>query len=180
MFRKMSETSKKHKAEAPAMLRYAIFTCSTSRYNQYKEGKKAEDISGDLIEILLKNAGNTVVLRDLIPDDKDLIKKSVKKTLTSPTLDVAIFCGGTGIAPSDVTIETVSPLLEKVLPGFGETFRRLSFDQIGSPAVLSRAIAGVAKGKAIFCLPGSPNAAKLCVEKLILPETPHIVKHARE
>jgi molybdenum cofactor biosynthesis protein B len=121
-----------------------------------------------------------VVLRGLIPDDSDIIEKSVNKALKSPDLDAAIFCGGTGITPSDVTIETVSPFLEKVLPGFGEIFRRLSFDQIGSPAVLSRAIAGVAKGKAIFCLPGSPNAARLCVEKLILPEAPHIVKHARE
>jgi molybdenum cofactor biosynthesis protein B len=95
-------------------------------------------------------------------------------------LDAAIFCGGTGIAPSDVTIETVTPLLQKVLPGFGEIFRRLSFDEIGSGAVLSRAIAGVVNGKAVFCVPGSPNAVKLCMEKLILPESPHIVKHARE
>jgi molybdenum cofactor biosynthesis protein B len=176
----MSESSKRHKAQAPTTLKYAIFTCSTSRYNQSKKGEKVEDVSGDLIEMSLKNAGNMVVLRGLIPDDSDLIEKSVNKALKSPDLDAAIFCGGTGITPSDVTIETVSPFLEKVLPGFGETFRRLSFDQIGSPAVLSRAIAGVAKGKAIFCLPGSPNAARLCVEKLILPEAPHIVKHARE
>lgn len=176
----MSESSKRHKAQAPTTLKYAIFTCSTSRYNQSKKGEKVEDVSGDLIEMSLKNAGNMVVLRGLIPDDSDIIEKSVNKALKSPDLDAAIFCGGTGITPSDVTIETVSPFLEKVLPGFGETFRRLSFDQIGSPAVLSRAIAGVAKGKAIFCLPGSPNAARLCVEKLILPEAPHIVKHARE
>jgi molybdenum cofactor biosynthesis protein B len=176
----MSESSKRHKAQAPTTLKYAIFTCSTSRYNQSKKGEKVEDVSGDLIEMSLKNAGNMVVLRGLIPDDSDLIEKSVNKALKSPDLDAAIFCGGTGITPSDVTIETVSPFLEKVLPGFGETFRRLSFDQIGSPAVLSRAIAGVAKGKAVFCLPGSPNAARLCVEKLILPEAPHIVKHARE
>ena len=176
----MSESSKRHKAQAPTTLKYAIFTCSTSRYNQSKKGEKVEDVSGDLIETSLKKAGNMVVLRGLIPDDSDLIEKSVNKALKSLDLDAAIFCGGTGITPSDVTIETVSPFLEKVLPGFGETFRRLSFDQIGSPAVLSRAIAGVAKGKAIFCLPGSPNAARLCVEKLILPEAPHIVKHARE
>jgi molybdenum cofactor biosynthesis protein B len=79
-----------------------------------------------------------------------------------------------------VTIETVTPLLQKVLPGFGEIFRQLSFDEIGSSAVLSRATAGVVNGKAVFCVPGSPNAVKLCMEKLILPESPHIVKHARE
>jgi len=84
------------------------------------------------------------------------------------------------VTVSDVTIETVSPLLEKILPGFGEIFRRLSFDKIGSGALLSRAIAGVAKGKVVFCIPGSPDAVRLCFERLILPEAPHIVKHARE
>jgi molybdenum cofactor biosynthesis protein B len=176
----MSETARKHKAEAPVGLRFGIFTCSTSRYLQSKKGEEFQDVSGDLIEKLLKKAGHQVTLRRLMPDDGVLIRQSVKRALASPDLDAAVFCGGTGIAPSDVTIETVSPLLEKALPGFGEIFRRLSFDEIGSAAVLSRAVAGVAKGKAIFCIPGSPNAVRLCMEKLILPETPHVVKHARE
>ena len=176
----MSESTRKHKAEAPARVKFGIFTCSTSRYLQSQKGEKVEDISGDLIEKLLKNAGHQVTLRSLIPDDSALIEQSVNRALASPDLDAAVFCGGTGIAPSDVTIETISPLLEKTLPGFGEIFRRLSFDEIGSAALLSRAIAGVAKGKALFCIPGSPDAVRLCVEKLILPETPHIVKHARE
>jgi molybdenum cofactor biosynthesis protein B len=176
----MSETSKKHKTEAPKKLKYAIFTCSTSRYNQTNQGKTVDDVSGNLAEAILRNAGNAVILRGLIPDDSDFIKKSVKKFLALPELDAAIFCGGTGIAPSDVTIETISPLLEKILPGFGEIFRHLSYDEIGSPAILSRAIAGVVKGKAVFCLPGSPNAVRLCIEKIILPEASHIVKHARE
>jgi molybdenum cofactor biosynthesis protein B len=176
----MSETAKKHKAEASTKLRFGIFTCSTSRYLLSKKGDRFEDASGDLIEKLLRNAGHQVTLRELIPDDSALIRQSVKHALASRDLDVAVFCGGTGIAPSDLTIETVSPLLEKVLPGFGEIFRRLSFDQIGSAAVLSRAIGGVAKGKALFCVPGSPDAVRLCMEKLILPETPHVVKHARE
>jgi molybdenum cofactor biosynthesis protein B len=176
----MSETAKKHKAEAPVKLRFGIFTCSTSRYLLSKKGDRFEDASGDLIEKLLRNAGHQVTLRKLIPDDSALIRQSVKYALASRDLDAAVFCGGTGIAPSDVTIETVSPLLEKVLPGFGEIFRRLSFDEIGSAAVLSRAIGGVAKGKALFCVPGSPDAVRLCMEKLILPETPHVVKHSRE
>lgn len=176
----MSESARKHKAEAPARLKFGIFTCSTSRYLQSKKGEEFEDASGDLIEKLLRNAGHQVTLRKLIADDRVLIRQSVKRALASPDLDAAVFCGGTGIAPSDVTIETVSPLLEKTLPGFGEIFRRLSFDQIGSAAVLSRAIAGVAKGKALFCIPGSPDAVRVCMEKLILPETPHVVKHARE
>jgi molybdenum cofactor biosynthesis protein B len=95
-------------------------------------------------------------------------------------VDAAIFCGGTGITSTDITIETVTPFLEKILHGFGEIFRRLSYDEIGSSAVLSRALAGVAKGKAVFCIPGSPNAVRLSLEKLILPETGHIVRHARE
>jgi len=176
----MSESARKHKAEAPARLKFGIFTCSTSRYLQSKKGEKYEDASGDLIEKLLRNAGHQVTLRRLIPDDGALIRQGLKSALASPDLDAAVFCGGTGIAPSDVTIETVSPLLEKTLPGFGEIFRRLSFDQIGSAALLSRAVAGVAKGKALFCIPGSPEAVRVCMEKLILPETPHVVKHARE
>jgi molybdenum cofactor biosynthesis protein B len=176
----MSESAERHKAEAPAELRFGIFTCSTSRYAQSRKGGKFQDVSGDLIEKLLRSAGHKVTLRKLIPDDSVLIGRSVKHALALPDLDAAVFCGGTGIAPSDVTIETVSSFLEKALPGFGEIFRRLSFDQIGSPALMSRALAGVAKGKVLFCVPGSPDAVRLCMEKLILPEAPHVVKHARE
>ncbi|MGQ9726261.1 MAG: MogA/MoaB family molybdenum cofactor biosynthesis protein [Candidatus Bathycorpusculaceae bacterium] len=176
----MSESAKKHKAEAPKNLKFAIFICSTSRYQKMEMGEKVEDLSGDLIEAFLKNAGHKVVLRKLIPDDKALIEESVKQAFAHANLDAIVFCGGTGIAPSDITIETILPFLEKTLPGFGEIFRRLSYDEIGSAAILSRALAGVAKGKALFCVPGSPDAVKLCFEKLILPEVGHIVKHARE
>ena len=176
----MSETTKKHKAEAPAKLKFSIYVCSTSRYQKIRKDQSIEDVSGDLIESFLKKAGHEIVLRRLVPDDKNLIEKCVREVLASKDVDVAVFCGGTGIASSDVTIETVSPFLEKTLPGFGEIFRRLSFDEIGSAAVLSRALAGVAKGKVFFCIPGSPNSVRLCFEKLILPEAAHIVKHARE
>jgi len=176
----VSESTEKHKAEAPKRLKFGVFVCSTSRYQQQKKGEKVEDPSGDLIESLLKNAGHTVTFRKLISDDKALIAEGMRQSLASADLDAVVFCGGTGIAPSDVTMESVVPFLEKVLPGFGEIFRRLSFERIGSAAVLSRAIAGVAKGKVFFCVPGAPDAVKLCVEKLILPETAHIVKHARE
>jgi molybdenum cofactor biosynthesis protein B len=157
----VSESAEKHKAEAPKKLRFGIFICSTSRYQQSKKG-------------------HSVTFRKLIPDDKAFIEKGMRQALASADLDAAVFCGGTGIAHSDITIETVLPFLEKVLPGFGEIFRRLSFDRIGSAAVLSRAIAGVAKGKAFFCVPGSPDAVTLCFERLILPEAGHTVKHARE
>jgi molybdenum cofactor biosynthesis protein B len=176
----MSETAQKHKGEAPKRLRFAIFIISTSRYQQLKKGGRVADASGDLIETLLKNAGQAASFRKTIADDPVQIEECVNYAKDRGDLDAAIFCGGTGITHSDVTIETISPLLEKILPGFGEIFRRLSYDYIGSPAVLSRAIAGVAEGKAFFCIPGSPDAVKLCLEKLILPEAGHIVKHARE
>jgi molybdenum cofactor biosynthesis protein B len=176
----VSESTKRHRAEAPRKLRFGIFTCSTSRYKQLEKAEIVKDLSGDLMEDFVKKAGHVVVFREIIPDDKVIIGERVQRALTSTDLDVVVFCGGTGVSPSDVTIEAVSPFLEKVLPGFGEIFRRLSFDEIGSAAVLSRAIAGVARGKAFFCIPGSPDAVRLCFEKLILPEAAHIVKHVRE
>ncbi len=176
----MSETSRKHKVSAPKQLKFAVFVCSTSRYQGLQKGEKMTDISGDTIEALLKNAGHKVLSKTIIADDKTLIAEAVKNVLSSTELDAAIFCGGTGIAPKDVTIETVQPFLEKVLPGFGEIFRRLSYDKVGSAAVMSSALAGVAKGKALFCIPGSPDAVRVSVEMLILPEVPHIVRHIRE
>ena len=176
----MSESAKKHKAAAPKQLTFAVFVCSTSRYQQLQKGERISDVSGDLIEALLKIAGHRILFKKIIADDKALIREEVKNVLSSADIDAAIFCGGTGVAPSDVTIETVSPFLEKTLPGFGEIFRRLSYNKVGSSAVLSRAVAGVAKGKALFCIPGSPDAVRVSIETLILPEAPHIVRHARE
>lgn len=179
-FKEMSETARGHKAGAPKNLQFGIYVCSTSRYEQMKKGQKVEDASGNMIESLLENAGYTVSFRKIISDDPDLITQGVQYVLDCADIDAAIFCGGTGITHSDVTIETVTPFLEKVLPGFGEIFRHLSYDEIGSAAVMSRAIAGISKGKAFFCIPGSPNAVRLCLDKLILPEAGHISKHALE
>lgn len=177
----MSDTSKAHKERAAKKLNFAIYICSTSRYRQIENGEKnINDIGGDILENLLKAAGHDIVSRRIVLDDKTMISEAVKEALAKPELDAVVFSGGTGIAPTDVTIETVSPFFEKILPGFGEFFRRISFDKVGSAAVLSRAAAGVSKGKAIFCIPGSPNAVQTAVEMLILPESPHIVKHARE
>jgi len=176
----VSETAKKHKAAAPNQLKFVVFVCSTSRYQQLQKGEKIEDVSGDTIVALLSNAGHMVLHKKIIADDKVMIEEAVKSVLSSADLDGAIFCGGTGITPKDITIEAVSPFLEKTLPGFGEIFRRLSYDKVGSAAVMSRAVAGVAKGKALFCIPGSPDAVRVSVEMLILPEAPHIVRHARE
>lgn len=176
----MSESTKKHKATAPKQLNFAVFVCSTSRYQEMQKGEKTGDVSGDTMEALLTKAGHRVLSRKVIADDKGMIEEAVMNVLSSAELDAAVFCGGTGIAPKDVTIETVTPFFEKTLPGFGEIFRRLSYDKMGSAAVMSRAAAGVAKGKVLFCIPGSPDAVRVSVETLILPETPHIVRHIRE
>ncbi len=176
----MSESTKTHKAHAPRKVNFAIFICSTSRFEAMKQGKDSTDLSGDTIEALLKAAGHTVLFRRVVPDDKAMIEHAVKSVLDNAGVEAAIFCGGTGITHSDVTIEAVSPFFEKSLPGFGEIFRRLSYDKNGSAAVMSRAAAGVALGKALFCIPGSPDAVQVAVERLISSEAGHIVKHARE
>ena len=175
----MSETSKKHKEKAPKQLSFAVITISTSRYRDSQAGKFVTDESRDLILKLLKDNEHTVVVQRLITDDKTMIQKTIREILESPKVDALISTGGTGITPADVTTEAVKPLLEKELPGFGELFRHLTYQELGSAAVMSRAVAGVAKGKAVFCLPGSPHAVRLCLERLILPETAHIVLHAR-
>lgn len=176
----MSESSKTHKEHAPKSLNFAIFICSSSRYECLKKGEEFTDSSGDAITSLLKAAGHMVLFKRVVADDRDMIGHGVHSVLDNPGIDAAIFCGGTGITHSDVTIETVSPFFEKTLPGFGEIFRRLSYDKVGSAAVMSRAVAGVAKGKALFCIPGSPDAVRVSVELLISTEASHIVKHARE
>jgi molybdenum cofactor biosynthesis protein B len=177
----MSESSKTHKAKAPKTLNFGIYICSTSRYNDIEGGEKeVSDIGGDTLVSLIEKAGQKVLFKKIIADDETMIQDAAMYVMGLSALDVAIFSGGTGITPTDITIETVSPFFEKTLPGFGEFFRRISFDHVGSAAVLSRAVAGVVKGKAIFCIPGSPDAVKTSVEMLILPEASHIVKHARE
>ncbi len=176
----MSETTSRHKAEAPKSLNYAVIVCSSSRYERLKSLEHVEDPSGDLITQILQQHQHNVIFRTIVPDDKLLIEKNVKKALQSSEVDVIITCGGTGISPTDVTIETVQLLLEKEIRGFGELFRKLSYENIGSAAILTRASGGVANGKAVFCLPGSPQAVSLSLERLILPEAGHIVKHARE
>jgi molybdenum cofactor biosynthesis protein B len=176
----MSETSKQHVRQAPKKLTFVIYICSTSRYYQLEKDKFSSDLGGEVIQSLIQTAGHDVLYKKILLDDKAMIAKAFEDSLATADIDIVIFSGGTGIAPTDVTIEAVAPFLEKTIPGFGEFFRRLSFDELGYAAVLSRAIAGVAGGKAFFCIPGSPNAVRLAIEKLVLPEAPHIIKHARE
>jgi len=176
----MSETSIAHKAKAPKSLNFALIVCSTSRSNSVKRGERFRDQSGDLIVEKLKSNGHRVTVRRVVPDNRDVIQKNLMRLLRSRKVDAVITCGGTGVGPKDLTIEAVRPLLHKEIQGFGEIFRHLSYEEIGSAAVLTNALAGVAGGKVIFCIPGSPQGASLAVEKLVLPEAGHILKHARE
>ena len=122
---------------------------------------------------MCKRAGHDC-LRKILDDDKVMIRLNLLKALYENNNDAAILIGGTGLAPRDVTIEAVLPLMDKQIDGFGEIFRRLSYDSVGSPALMSRAIGGVTGTKPVFCLPGSPDAVRLGVD-LVLKELPHAV-----
>jgi molybdenum cofactor biosynthesis protein B len=177
----MSESSNQHKSGMPRKINFAIIVSSSSRYQKIKEGELVTDLSGDLIVEFIKSAGHKVVTREILPDDHVMLGKYVGSAIGSEDVDTIIVCGGTGISLTDVTIETLRPLMIKTIPGFGEIFRKLSYDEIGSAAIMTRALAGITdQGKALFCIPGSPQAVKLVMTKLILPETGHILKHARE
>lgn len=142
---------------------------------------EATDKSGDLIIELLKEAGHHVIARDIVPDSREAIERVIKSGCANPDVDVIITSGGTGISYRDVTIETIQPMLDKEITGFGELFRMLSYlEDIGSAAIMSRAIAGVCNHTAIFAIPGSSGAVKLAMNKLILPELSHVVNEIQK
>jgi molybdenum cofactor biosynthesis protein B len=168
-----------HKEHARKSAAVFILTCSSSKAEQKRKGLPVEDPSGDIIEKLMHEAGHRIAGRTLIPDKIRLLRTTVRQALKSE-VEAIIITGGTGIAPSDVTIEGITPMLEKELPGFGELFRKISYDAIGSAAMMTRATAGVVRGKAIFCLPGSPDGVTTAVSKLIVPELGHVLSIARQ
>jgi len=176
----MSSTSESHKRDAPATLRFGIAVVSTSRSEMINRGSSVSDVSGDLIVKFLVEAGHRVVDRSIIPDEPERIRDWFKSCIRDPEIDVLVTSGGTGISKSDVTIETVRGSLDKELSGFGEIFRMLSYEDMGSAAFITRALAGTIGEKAIFCIPGSPSAVELALTKLILPEAGHIIRHIRE
>ncbi|OES46381.1 MogA/MoaB family molybdenum cofactor biosynthesis protein [Domibacillus iocasae] len=140
------------------------------------------DKSGAHIQMLLSEQGHQTVQYAIVPDEKEAIGRTLQTWLMDEQIDIVIATGGTGIAPRDVTIETVKPMLEKEIPGFGEFFRYLSLtEDIGTRAMLSRAAAGTAgEGKLLFALPGSHGAVDLAMRKLILPEAAHLLHEARK
>lgn len=166
-----------HRRAAPKRLRVAVITVSDSRYRAWLEGRD-EDLSGKIMEERLRKEGHEVV-RELVPDEPELILKTVEKHLGDPGVDAVLTCGGTGIARRDVTVETIRPLLEKELPGFAERLRAMGYEMVGTPALLTRAVFGVARGKFVGCLPGAPSSVEVGM-RLLLPELGHLVKHARE
>ncbi|MBE9192659.1 MogA/MoaB family molybdenum cofactor biosynthesis protein [Gloeocapsopsis crepidinum LEGE 06123] len=137
------------------------------------------DKSGQLIKKLLLDADRNVGAYTIIPDEPRQIQNQLYNLASQVNLDVVICNGGTGIAPRDTTYDAIANLLEKTLPGFGELFRYLSYQEIGSRAIASRAIAGVYQNKLVFSLPGSANAVKLAMQQLILPELVHLVSQIK-
>ncbi len=137
------------------------------------------DKSGQLIQQLLIDADHFIQFYHILKDEPAEITATLKDLCLNPELDAVIFNGGTGIAPRDTTYDAIEQLLEKTLPGFGEIFRSLSYTEIGSRAIASRAVAGVYQGKLVFSVPGSSNAVKLAMEQLILPELSHLVRQLR-
>jgi len=140
---------------------------------------KETDESGKILCEMLKNRKHNVVYYEIVKDDGKEIENFINKVILDKNIDAVITNGGTGISKRDVTIETVKKFFEKTLDGFGEIFRYLSYAEIGSGAIMSRATAGVCKGKIIISIPGSPNAVKLALEKIVIPEISHIVWELR-
>lgn len=141
---------------------------------------EATDTSGRAIADLLTAAGHRVAARSIVKDDHTAVRDAIGRALASPDNDVVITTGGTGITSRDGTFEVVSELLDKRLDGFGELFRMISFQDIGSAAMMSRATAGLARGRILVALPGSENAVRLAMERLLLPELGHLVQQARK
>ena len=166
-------STEEHKKEAPKKVTLGIITVSTTRALE-------NDKSGIWMKDEATGLGHDVVYHKVIPDDAGLITETVREVIDSPTPDILLLTGGTGITIKDVTIEAVDPMFRKKLTAFGPLFAQLSMEEIGSAAIMSRATAGVVENTVVFCMPGSLNACKLACRKLIFPELGHLVKHIRD
>ncbi|MGE0463611.1 MAG: molybdenum cofactor biosynthesis protein B [Vicinamibacterales bacterium] len=161
-----------HRAKAPASIRCYVVTVSDTRTEETDTGGKA-------IVDLLTAAGHTVIARRIVRDEPEEVAALVKLQAAMEHVDVIVTTGGTGITRRDSTFEAIDGLLEKKLPGFGELFRMLSFQEIGPAAMLSRACAGTCRGKVVVALPGSENAVRLAMTRLLVPELGHLVAETR-
>ncbi|MGP8320257.1 MAG: MogA/MoaB family molybdenum cofactor biosynthesis protein [Methanosarcinaceae archaeon] len=177
-----NSTTDQHKKNTYGPYNFFLVTISTSRAGKYDDVTKPEDagdISGQIMRDIITQNGHHVSNYSLISDEVNEIRDIVNFATNTDT-NIIITSGGTGLASRDITIESIAPMLDREMPGFGELFRHKSVRQIGTSVILTRAIAGVIKNKVIFCLPGSPNAARLALEEIIIPETGHLVKHIKE
>lgn len=169
----MSQAVSEHKAAAPTSLRLAVVSVSDTRTLQ-------TDTSGALILELAAAAGHQVLEREIVPDEPARIRPLLEHYGGRDDLDAVLITGGTGVSPRDQTFETVSSMLSKPLPGYGELFRMLSYAEIGPACMLSRAVGGLFGHLAILVMPGSRAAVNLAMSKIILPELPHLVREARK
>lgn len=168
----MPATHEEHKAQGPPSVRCAVITVSDTRTLE-------TDTGGQAVIVHLTAAGHTVVSREIIPDEPSRMRPLLESLRGRDDLDAILMTGGTGVTSRDQTYETVSSLLDKPLPGYGEIFRLLSYQEIGPAAILSRAVGGLLGRKILLTMPGSPAAVRLAMEKIIVPELPHLVREAR-
>ena len=157
-----------HRASAPESVRCAILTVSDSRTPE-------TDTSGGLIRDTLRMAGHAIVDYQIVPDEPDQIRRTLEEWTRVDKIQAILSNGGTGIASRDTTYDAIAGMLDKRIDGFGELFRMLSWDEVGPAAMLSRAVAGVANGTLVIAMPGSTNAVRLAMSKLIVPELGHLV-----
>jgi len=160
-----------HKEKSPRNVSCAVFTISDTRMEETDESGKV------LREKLIQN-GHSIVQYSILKNDADDIRQKIQDLLREDAVQVIITSGGTGMSRRDITVETVLPMLEKKLDGFGELFRFLTFQELGTASIMSRAMAGAARGKVIICIPGSLGAVRLAMDKIILPEIGHMVREA--
>jgi len=169
----MSHIPDEHRKDAPRSVGCAVITVSDTRTPE-------TDTGGQKAIELLRDAGHRVLLRQIIPDESKPMRKLLIGLRDRPDVDAILMTGGTGIGSRDQTFETIAGLLDKPLPGYGELFRMLSFEQIGSAAMLSRATGGLIGRTVLLGMPGSPAGVSLAMEKIILPELGHLVREARK
>jgi molybdopterin adenylyltransferase len=167
----MSHTE--HRQQAPAAIRCAVLTISDTRTD-------ATDSGGAAIVSLLEAAGHVVIGKTIVRDEPAEVRAWIERQVAADDARILITTGGTGITARDGTFEVASAIIEKPLPGFGELFRMLSYQEIGSAAMMTRTVAGLVAGRIIIALPGSEAAARLAMEKLVLPELGHMVQQARK
>src|SRR5256885_1470534 len=164
-------TDLEHKAAAPAHVGCYVITISDTRTVE-------NDTGGRAVVDLLTQAGHQIVGHTIVKDDAELLRDCIGRQLANPAVQAIITTGGTGITSRDCTYEAVSAMLWKRIDGFGELFRMLSYEQVGSVAMMSRAVAGTVAGRVLVSLPGSEAAVRLAVEKLLVPELGHLVREA--